>query len=720
MTKTVFEGFFASPFFAEMHVDKDHFFKVYESIKSMEIKSMEIAEACRLEDKTLETFKSYNSKMHEYDVNTNLIKKGLVYFFYRESMFKFFCTEEEMLKVEECLKRGQYDSKVITIPYMKLCVLVEKIIVKSDVTEYIYPRIEFKLQELYQEDLLRHMSKKYSTLAKVVDKCAAGVKPQCYLEMRSNQYNDELLEYINSKYGYSKEMLTNCVYPLWKEKSSIDVLGEIIAPDTFNSDFTDLLGFASSVVKYNDLAHAKKIIDYAFSEVKRLPNGKKILENKLPIYHAKYLEQLLLLINKNRLEICTKSCGIDFAKIQENEYRGLIYPYYNVDHHILLEGKKLFEDLIKRQYPNHFKEVFDLLNDVNAKVDERGTTFKDYFEFTHFDYVNEAIKTMNVLCEGYSSKENVLNRLYYRLYLIHKASNVDAAIYEYLYYPLQVINEKFEIENAYIQNESLRNEKYEMLKAKLKEYHLTISDEFKHEYVIALLDRKYAKPSEVQQFPVLEQMGDAIYGLACARILFYNKNNKLSHEGLEKLVCAEGQLVVSNMLKINDMYISELQNELRTKYDENDYAIRNEYNQKHYLADSLEMIIGVIAKEFGVSEAMEFATNIVLKAYPNLEAPLIIEFNPLNIDIDRDYLSKIYPNPYAENEYEQKNYGEHIQLITALLKVINVFVYGNDTADKRRAITHSFEFLGDKKISRYQILINYLYRGLEDTINRLK
>ena len=53
--------------------------------------------------------------------------------------------------------------------------------------------------------------------------------------------------------------------------------------------------------------------------------------------------------------------------------------------------------------------------------------------------------------------------------------------------------------------------------------------------------------------------------------------------------------------------------------------------QGNYIADSLEMIIGVLAKEFGVQKALDFTTKIILETNPDLEPPKFLEFNIVSL-----------------------------------------------------------------------------------------
>jgi len=240
---------------------------------------------------------------------------------------------------------------------------------------------------------------------------------------------------------------------------------------------------------------------------------------------------------------------------------------------------------------------------------------------------------------------------------------------------------------------STRDKHFEELKQILVAYNVNITDKHKTDYIIALLDRDTALVEEEASFPVLEQIGDAIYGLAVAELLFYNPDTEGMAEKFEHFTRAETQVLISKKQGFDKLY---LQTGLPAKYVEYDtlfYDIETfneeklqELNQEKYLADSLEMIIGSVYLDLGIMQAIDFAKQLLLKAFPKQLRKEVrpTEENKHNKDIDMDYWSRILPSPCSVMTNELRT------LWNALNKVILIASLGTDDKDKRRYITNSF------------------------------
>ena len=202
---------------------------------------------------------------------------------------------------------------------------------------------------------------------------------------------------------------------------------------------------------------------------------------------------------------------------------------------------------------------------------------------------------------------------------------------------------------------------------------------------------------------MLEQAGDAIYGLAVAELLFYNPDNlfypednydpsgKNIAERFEKFTRAEAQILISKKNKLDKLY---LQVGLPTKYIEYDTLYFNyensddEYlqalNQEKYLADSLEMIIGAIYFDKGLYTALNFTKQLLKDTYPKHFSKEIYgdEMEENYKKYDWEYWPRILPGLYSDM------CDAHRVLWNALNKVILVATVGTDDANKRRYITN--------------------------------
>ena len=138
------------------------------------------------------------------------------------------------------------------------------------------------------------------------------------------------------------------------------------------------------------------------------------------------------------------------------------------------------------------------------------------------------------------------------------------------------------------------------------------------------------------------------------------------------------------------------------------------------MADSLEMVIGVIAKEFGVQKALDFATRIIVEANEELTTPVIFgSFDPVYLynesKAELDYLNKIYPAPFSNDSYN----SDYFNIRLTLNKLLKITILGNDTVEKRKLISNSFdELIPNTSFDEYQEVIHYLYYGIEKTIEK--
>lgn len=164
----------------------------------------------------------------------------------------------------------------------------------------------------------------------------------------------------------------------------------------------------------------------------------------------------------------------------------------------------------------------------------------------------------------------------------------------------------------------------------LKKYGVEISDKFKNDYIISLLDRKVAVIEESERFPVLEQLGDAVYGFAVAEMMFYQPTYyepESIFKDYENYICASAQIEIAKKLGLDKLYISPLT--LSYKYSNEScidrvneiFVLRERVLSANdtkfkFLADSLEMVIGTICNDLGYQAAIDFTKHIVKETYP--------------------------------------------------------------------------------------------------------
>ena len=748
MSKQNIEGFLSNPFLVALKNQKN-------DSKSIERTLMESRKRNYEKDidypyqVILEQYCSYH-KVQPIDKHKFkndyllLVKETLVEYLVEEDCLKYFLdTEEENEKLSIILKRKQFNAKLLKIVLNRVAFFMNftSSIENNDLHLLLDRDIKRKIDEFNNNYVIQEMG----ALKTIVDVVTSGVKTECYLEFGRTwtHYNsDELNNYILKKHGYNYSDHPGKNEFLFINESDDKVLSLAIVNDKNFWDFNygsrkTLLSFAHLIVKHNGIRHAEKLVDYAFEQVCKDPMCKYLYDNKFELYLSLAPKERILNLCVERLS--NRLGSVTTRVIDKSDYKGFLYPLYKGFDSAVDEGKEIFSEFVRKAYPNDTNRILELFENVDSiiqdavKVDNhiqrRLLTIKIMLEAELFGYdENSRLQHfMYSYYKNFGTKESILGRMYYRCYIIKKLTGEisNECIYEIFFNILNMIDFKYNTKCSYIFNHKLRDENYIALKNILKEYDFQIKDCNKAKYITALLDRKYATFQEVEMFPQLEQLGDAVYELAVDNILFYNPKTNLEHSNREKLVKAEAQIVVSKKLGLNNLYISDLHHSLNSKfidhYEKIDMGLRYD-GQENFIADSLEMIIGALSLDFGVQRALDFTTKVILEANPELDEPRIEKFDIVslnNSNIGKDYLNKIYPSPFnSDNEY----YWDYSKLWEAISKLLKICILGNETKEKRNEITYSANRISNysKSGEFYEYVVSYLYNGIEETIKKYR
>ena len=739
MTKKEVEGFLSEPFFVALKPKEK---------PDPEVVSITFEESFKrdydhyyLYTCLLDSYYKYNMLKREdwyqfgkdYD---SIVKQVVLNYLVQEDVLKYFCLDNEIKKAVELIKRSQINAGTLLPVLNRISyVLCNLNINKDNFALILNNDLKRRILDFNEKFIIKNMK----SFKDKIDKVASGVKQECYIDFYNRRANyrlsNEFVSYVKDKHGYD---LDNHEY--YREKYTlVKILSLAVENQDKLWDFENrentLLSFIAYVERYNDIKHAEKIIDFAFQEACKDEKVKFLYDNKLP-FKLYDIEDQMLNWCFNRLDVYL-SRAVEF-KIKQEEKDGFLYPIHQGYEAEIKKGKDIFESFLRKLYPNDYDNISNIFNDLNYVVQERRMinsnitrkelTIGDVLEYHLLGYGDQqdAIKYLSLKYKDYLKPESIKMRFYYRIYIIDEyAKDVSSeCIYEYIYEILRMIEEKNHIKSSYIIDTTFRDENYNRLKGILADYDLNIDDKFKPEYIIALLDRKYATVEEASRFAELEQFGDAIYELAVDNIIFYDPENKmdLDHSNIEEYVKADAQIKVSKYIGLDKAYISKFNGALNKKYafsEVYDSGLNHTY-EGHYLADSLEMVIGVIAKEFGVQKALDFATRIIVEANEELTKPVIFgSFDPVYLynesNAELDYLNKIYPAPFSSDSYN----SDYFNIRLTLNKLLKITILGNDTVEKRKLITNAFDkLIPDTSYDGYQEVIHYLYYGIEKTIEK--
>ena len=743
MTKKEVEGFLSSPFFVALKPEGVDVDTLYTTLKN----SFEYDIQCN-DHFYMDILRQYNAnnkvayeEMSQFkDEYLNVVKQVMLEYLIQEDALKYFCFDEDYEKITKIVERKQINSKILIEVLGRVSYVFNSF--RTDIANLAFilnNDIKRKIVEYNNNYVIKTMG----PLKQKIDKIASGVNIKCYLGFNQNYHtikiSDNIKTYIKEKSGYD---LDNSDYRYKNKMFFEKVLSRAIIDDDSIWNFEEyyygrtILSFVTLVEKYNDIKHATKIIDYAFEEACKDKKIKYLYDNKLPFFLYN-IEEDMIDWSINRLSVYL-SKTVDF-KIKKEELNGFLYPLYDGYKDFIFEGKEIFKSFLKFTYPKDFEKAEEEFNNLDNVIQEsqqigamtrRELTVRFILNYHILGYDNVELKEkyLSLYCKDFLNDNSVLGRFYYRIYIINKYAKdySNECIYEYLYEILKLIEEKNNFKSAFVLDTNLRESKLQILKDVLSKYDINIDDKYKDLYIISLLDRKYATAQEAARFAELEQFGDAIYDLAVDNILFYDPEdrNSLDHQNREELVKADAQIKVSKYLGIDKAYISKFNDAINKKYD-NYEAFENGINDSrdgHYLADSLEMVIGAVAKQYNVQKALDFATKIILEANPELPTPVTFgNFDPIYLynesKADKDYLNKIYPGPFSD---EHEYYSEYISIGYALSKLLKIAIIGNDTVEKRKLIANNLNKVlpDDRYDGYYQYVVTYLYYGIEETIKR--
>lgn len=664
-------------------------------------------------------------------------------------------TEEDYTKALAHFQRKQFNSKILKTLLARFQFMAELSKTNAAILSSFFAiRVEILRQEIVEDSV----SRSFAPLKKVIEQTAGGVKSECYIQARTFggtlKLPEECNEYLKAEFGYDFNRSSQSGYSLIMPADPrgdylLAILNRVILDDErfweqhgkFN-----ILHFIEIVYKNNGAIHANKILKYMFGRILSCNEGKAVVKNNLPLECVNFkcfidgLEELTFTRLFKRFE-----AKFWFSKIEGVK---LCYPISEIENVEvkISEGKRLVEELFNNVYGENSIKAVEFLNkqlknSASLYEDSKHTyTVLDLFELYTFEfkrpYIDDAV--VNAMCPDYFGADNVWNRFYIKAYelfeLAGKKELFFACMFEVYFDMFRVLNDKLGLNTSYQLDTSSRDKIYDGLKAILDGYDIKVSDGHKSEYITSLLDRKVALIEEIERFPVLEQLGDAVYGLAVAEMLFYNPDtDERVAISLESFINATAQIEVAEKIGIDKLYFSSFT--AKGKYDSNDITIptRDKFAQaqeresfsekKKFIADSLEMIIGAICNEHGYRVAIDFVKRIVRETFraknPNYFPEELHWMGEPSVNIDRAYWTRILPAPYAVFN------AHHKMLWGAFNKFFLAFNVGTEDALARVLITNSNDGLcydlnsgADSENSVNKVFYCYLQNGLEATVEK--
>lgn len=670
-----------------------------------------------------------------------------------------FLSEENYDKALNLFKRKQYSGNACKELLSKFVALLKKINV---VYNYDRRNTLDRLCDLLRQDIVRvfkalreeQVDKSFSELKKKIETISSGVKSHCYFEAEKKKYrekalNDELNDFVVNKYGYN----LNSFNPYELEGCKLYYKNALLNSEKFWKEHEkfDVFAFINSIFDLNGAKHAQKVLSFIFDTIKKDEIAEKLIKENLSLSYINR-EKFNDVVEKNTFNIAFRRFGevYDLEKIKEEI---ICYPLLRTpsDEKKIAKGREIIEGLFDTVYPSDSKRVLtffkgQLTGDEPYYINDRYSV-KDLFLSRTFGYWYEGensseYKVAEIYCPEFFSVENTWNRLYLTAYAaLQLENNVPKCysnLFEIFYDFFKVAEKKFGLKTSYQKNVEGRDKAYALLKKTLKSYGVEISDSFKDEYIISLLDRKIAVMEESEKFPVLEQLGDAVYGFAVAEMMFYQppeiEDDSIFKE-FNKYISADTQVEIARKIGIDKLYISSLTlsykytRDTLVKPDEEIFLLKEIYGHDckfKFIADSLEMIIGTICRELGYQAAVDFTKKIVKATYPETFGEELRWDNERDMSFDREtidweYFNRIKPAPFLDfGSYKSKDYLE--KMWDALNKFMIVYSLGTENVSERDFITKHYshmnygdELYGINNMRGFDInsaMFEYLHIGL--------
>lgn len=562
-------------------------------------------------------------------------------------------TEEEYQKALNLFERGQYNSA-----------LLKNLAAKSEALHYgegaqglLLKLLQAPVGRIAEELREEIVVKSLKELKAVVDGITSGVKSECYLAAvnptgyhyyveRLNSFDGELAKFIDEKYGYR---FNERGYYYDYDVRSYEVLKRALFNDekfwAEHKQF-DIFVFVNAVKDYNDVSRAQKLLTAILDKIAAHPVGAELLKKRMPLAYV-FEEGFVKFLNKRTENSISKYFNgeYDISGVNAN---WLVYPLKGTQNgeKLIAEGKEISDRFFSALYGAEADKVKEFLrkqleSGAHVKVAARDDvivmgdlTVTDMFEDCTFGggWDRNSKEAVKIYCPGYFLADNVLKRFYLKAYALKKALKTDSkcftALFEHFYNIFRYVECQTGLQNAHQLDAEGRNGAYEKLCAILGKYAVKPSDKCKRLYVAALLDRKVATGEEAKLFPELEQLGDAVYNLAVAEMLYYDPGMHDTKDDFgkdfEDHIRAEAQIKICTAIGLDKLYLSVASTCGKYSFDLFDGAedfneinsYGNDESSDRFYADSLEMVIGAICKDCGYRAAINFSKAVIKNSYP--------------------------------------------------------------------------------------------------------
>lgn len=718
--------------------------QILEQVKNME----EIDSAFSLEN-------FYRKFINEDHNRINLLENDVRYmlrveytkYLLHHHIDHYLLSEDEVKQISLLVKRNDFKAKIITKLFSKAQVFLEKHYYEMDnqaffpiyVYDRIYQRLAYNFSASYEKLLQEQISRKYKMLFEFLQTINPAFSSEDFILMNkviSDQVEQKIL--VNRS-GLDRFLESKGIKYPNNIQWTIESYG-LSNADLLSNTFNDLkltqnieVGLFPAIINYlyqkNKSDMSNQILDIVLSEFIKKNEIVEKIDKPLVFYSSNHLNSLAKSIVNEIIELNGKN---------ESEKTLILYPIYDNNHESYSKiGKSIFNKFINSLFGEDalgFFNVFDNPDAIirNEEVYENRTKYeqksRNYYDLLRSLWRGSSkSETLLLLEPNFYNDDYAKERFYVTIgVMYHLKKPVENILFDSLTQLFQLVAHRYNLKlnDAFFIDD--RSEKEQNLMKILDRFGIHPNN--KEDYLASIIDNEVATIEQMDRFPVIEQVGDAIYELCISEFLLRDLDmenpRQFSNKEIE-FVKAPFQVEIAEKIGLDTCYIHNKFLEDKFKMDYFDKVITdakdtsNHYDKKTYLADALEMLIGSIYFDQGIEDAIEFTKSILTQNSDYLknlsEVDIPSHERRFNLDWNEyELYTRIYPQL---NMFYSGQYVIQEPLGYSLSKLLSILVYGNETKQKRselRQISYRRQVSITSRVgSNLYLAYNYLNEGFD-------
>lgn len=660
---------------------------------------------------------------------------------------QYLLSENEVLLLSTLAKRNDYKGKIFIKLFSKVSVFLDRhyiatdnrIFHPDDTYKRIFKRLSYNFSTGYDNLLRDHITKKYKDLFNFLHKINPKFSLEEFLLMNekiSNQLEQNIDVYRFTINDYLETIgIKNINNINWTIEGyhlgNLDILTETFCDMNLTKDRD--FNFYYSLINYFHLYKESEMIN-GIVDI--------ILLNFIKSHGIteKMDKPLVFYSNKHRVLLAKAMVNdvFELNGINDDVKSLVIYPIFKNGYESFAQlGKSIFQSFIHSIFGDDSLAFFNLFDNPDTiirdyEVYENRTRYEQSTR-TYYDilkaYWRKSINSESLLLLEPNFYDDVYakERFYVTIGVLkHLDKQVEKILFDSLTQLFQLISYRYQLklnDTFFIDD---RSEKEQYLIKLVNRYGINPTNT--DDYFASVIDNEVATVEQMDRFPILEQIGDAIYELCVSELLLRDLNIEDSYQFTTKrneLVKAPTQVEIAEKIGLDNCYIHNkfLDEKIKLDYFEKVISdssdIDTHYDKKTYLADALEMVIGSIYLDQGIKVAVQFATVILVEnnEYLRKLSEIVIPSHENRFNLDWEEY-ELYTRRYPQlNVFYSGKYVVHESLGHSLSKLYSIIVYGNDTKQKRgelREISYRKEVTITRNVnSNTMLAYHYLNEGFD-------